>query len=116
MSTLQLGGSVIRICILKNLLYNPFISGYLDSNVEEVAQRADILERQVTSILAHRGLRTQIHREWECPGIVGKVASEEVEHAGSADARLVCGDEIQAGWVSIQDVLIGFLYCRLKNI
>jgi hypothetical protein len=47
---------------------------------------------------------------------VGKVASEEVEHAGSADARLVCGDEIQAGWVSIQDVLIGFLYCRLKNI
>jgi hypothetical protein len=39
-----------------------------------------------------------------------------VEHARSADARLVHGDEIQAGWISIQDVLIGFLYCRLRNI
>jgi hypothetical protein len=86
---------------------------HLDSNVEEVAQRADILERQVTSVLTHRGLRTQIHREWECPGIVGKVTSEEVEHARSADTRLVCRDEIQAGWVSIQDVLIGFLHRRL---
>jgi hypothetical protein len=116
MSTLQLGGSVIKLLHFEKNVTNHLQVINLDSNIEEVAQRADIMEGQVTSVLAHRRLRTHVHREWKSPGIVGKVTSKEVEHARPADARLVCWDQIQAGWVSIQNVFIGFLHRRLKNM